>query len=70
MADQKALIPLTDEDVQARGKILARLVGELGAMREEHKEEKKAMAENEGSLSRRITKIARAIREGSDDQEP
>lgn len=64
---QQALIPLTDEDIKARAKILARLLGELKTLREDHAEDKKAMKAAEDEVERRINRIARAIREGAED---
>jgi hypothetical protein len=66
-ATQQALIPLTDEDVKARAKILARLIGELKTLREDHAEQKKAMNAEEQAVERRVNRIARSIREGAED---
>ena len=66
-AVQQALIPLTDEDVRTRAKILARLIGELKTLREDHAEEKKAMRAAEEAIEKRVNRIARSIREGAED---
>lgn len=49
--------------------MLARLVGEAKSLKEDHAEEKKVMKAQEDELSRRIHKIAKAIREGTEEPE-
>ena len=66
---QGVLIPLKPEEIAARGKMLARLIGEAKSLKEDHAEEKKVMKEQEDELSRRIHKIAKAIREGTEEPE-
>lgn len=64
-AQQQALITLTDEEVQTRAKILARLLHELDELQQEHKDAKDDMKAAEKHLNARIRRIAKAIREGS-----
>jgi len=64
MATQGELIPLTAEELRARGPMLARMTLELHEMKAEHAEEKKAMSEAERALSLKIRKLEHSIRDG------
>lgn len=70
MAEQRELIPLTRDEVLARGPMLARMTLELEDMKDDHADEKKAMAEKEKDLAKRIRLLARSLRDGRKKDEP
>lgn len=67
--DQGTLIPLTEDDIKARARMLARMTLELDDLQDKHADEKKAMKAAEDDLARRIKKIAKAVRDGADEPE-
>ena len=70
MAQRDTLVPLTDEEITVRGKILARMCLDLDELRSEHAEEKKMMKAREDELKGRMTKLARSMRDGREKDEP
>jgi hypothetical protein len=62
--DQMPLIPLTDEEIRARGQLLARMTLELVDLQTEHAEAKAEMAATEKDLKSRIRKLATSVRDG------
>jgi len=61
---QGELIPLTAEELKARGPMLARMTLELDEMKADHAEEKKVMSAQEKEAALRIKKLAKSIRDG------
>jgi len=70
MAKQGDLIPLTAEELKARGPMVARLYLELEEMKADHAEEKKAMNAKEKEAALRLRKLAKSIRDGRAKDEP
>ena len=66
---QGELIPLTEDEIRLRGGMLARLTLELHDIRSEHADEKKRMRAVEEDYEIRIRRIARSIRDGSEESE-
>jgi hypothetical protein len=70
MPRQGDLIPLTDEEMRARGPMLARMTLELEELKEENAETRKSMAAEEKELRLRIKKLAQSIRDGREKDQP
>ena len=70
MAEQSELIPLTRDELLARGPMLARMTLELETLKADHAEDKKVMAAAEKELAIRIRKLAKSIRNGRKKDEP
>jgi hypothetical protein len=61
---QYELIPLTQEQIDAHSRMLARLTLELIDLQIEHREQKLEMLAAERQLALRIKRIARVVRDG------
>jgi len=61
---QYQLIPLTQEQIDAHSRMLARLTLELIDLQIEHREQKIEMLAVERQLALRIKRIARVVRDG------
>jgi hypothetical protein len=61
-------VPLTDEEVQARGEQLAKELQDLRALRDEHADRKRTMKETEAALEEAVHRLAGIVRERTEER--
>jgi hypothetical protein len=66
---QRPLIPLSDEELQDKSRLLGRRICELEEMKEHHNELRKDMADAERQLTNHIRALARVVRDGAEERD-
>jgi hypothetical protein len=65
---QRNLIPLTNDELHDKSRLLAQRVVELAEMKEHHAEVKKDMANMERVVVNHIRELARVVRDGAEER--